>query len=96
MWGAAAAAHIAAGALCCSLWVRGLAGFEKMFDIGKLYKPQEGYMLNFGKKPEDVQMGEIKMTVEIFAASGIRMEDPQKEPDLTQTGRQVPTAASYP
>jgi len=38
-------------------------GFEKMFDMGKLYNPREGYMTQFGTKPEDVQMGEITMVV---------------------------------
>lgn len=45
-------------------------------------------MTQFGTLPEDVQKGEITMEVEIFAASGIRTDDPEKEPELTESGRQ--------
>lgn len=60
-----------------------------MFDMGKLYNPREGYMRNFGENPENVQMGEIQIQVDIFAAAGIEMADPEKETELTASGRQV-------
>mmetsp|Transcript_42211 Transcript_42211/g.99025 ORF Transcript_42211/g.99025 Transcript_42211/m.99025 type:complete len:894 (+) Transcript_42211:165-2846(+) len=63
-------------------------GFEKLFDIGKLYKFSEGYMTNFGKNKEDIQMGEISMRIEIFCASGIRLDEPDLDDEITQHGRQ--------
>jgi len=63
-------------------------GFEKLFDIGKLYKAQEGYMTNFGKNKEDIQLGQIEMRIEIFCASGIRLDDPELDEEITEQGRQ--------
>uniref|UniRef100_A0A7S4PRR9 MATH domain-containing protein n=1 Tax=Guillardia theta TaxID=55529 RepID=A0A7S4PRR9_GUITH len=63
-------------------------GFEKLFDIGKLYNWREGYMLEYGKNRERVQDGHITLEIIIFAASGLRLEEPQLEPELTLSGRQ--------
>jgi hypothetical protein len=65
-------------------------GFEKLFDIGKLYKFSEGYMICPGDppNPEKLQDGYITISVEIFSAQGIHMEDPELEPELTHSGRQ--------
>lgn len=60
-----------------------------MFDMGLLYNPREGYMRNFGDNKENIQLGEIKIQVDIFAAPGIEMADPEKEKELTASGRQV-------
>ena len=63
-------------------------GFEKLFDIGKLYNWREGYMLEFGENPEHVQNGTIEMKITIFAATGLQFDEPRLEEALTESGRQ--------
>ncbi len=68
-------------------------GFEKMFDIGKMYSWKEGYMNKYGEgktlteNKDKVQDGSIRMEVSILAVSNIRTESPKNEENVTPDGR---------
>eukprot|EP00802_Teleaulax_amphioxeia_P003602 Tamp_03605.p1 GENE.Tamp_03605~~Tamp_03605.p1 ORF type:complete len:928 (+),score=215.99 Tamp_03605:206-2989(+) len=63
-------------------------GFEKLFDMGLLYNWRKGYMLEYGENPEHLQSGYIEMKITIFAASGLKFDDPYLDDELTDSGRQ--------
>jgi len=68
-------------------------GFEKMFDIGKMYSWKEGYLNDYGEgkdgkqNKDKVQDGYIRMEVTIVAVANIRTEDPKNDAEVTPDGR---------
>ena len=45
-------------------------------------------MLEYGENPEHLQNGCIEMKITIFAASGLKFDDPYLDDELTDSGRQ--------
>lgn len=69
-------------------------GFEKLFDLGKMYNFRTGYITEYGEDEkkkyypvDNLQNGSMTMTIEILAASGIRLDPPRADTDLTPEGR---------
>ena len=69
-------------------------GFEKLFDLGKMYDFRTGYITGYGEDEkkklypvDNLQNGSMTMTIEILAASGIRLDPPRSDTDLTPEGR---------
>jgi hypothetical protein len=69
-------------------------GFEKLFDLGKMYNFRTGYITEYGEDEkkkhnpvDNLQNGFMTMTIEILAASGIRLDPPRADTDLTPEGR---------
>jgi hypothetical protein len=69
-------------------------GFEKLFDLGKMFDFRTGYITEYGEDEkkkhypvDNLQNGAMTMTIEILAASGIRLDQPRADSDLTPEGR---------
>jgi hypothetical protein len=62
-------------------------GFEEWLDMSKVYNPKSMYMGNIPKDGE-VQNGTLTFTIELLAATGLKVGEPESDPGVTAGGKQ--------